>query len=94
MAQKQSATLRVFICRASLVLAFVLAFAAVIFNINLVTQGMQALKMSTANAAPTSLQQTFGSEIDGVLLMVAIATLVLISLLSGGKRPQPPKSRL
>ena len=77
------------VSRAALVAAFVLAFAAVIFNVNLLTKFAHFAQMTAANAATKSPSSVLTDGIDGLLLIAAIVILLALSLTGRSRKPLP-----
>jgi hypothetical protein len=77
----------IFLCRLSLVGAFVLAFAAIVFNVDLLTYIGQLSLISSAEAGP--LHKFDAKSLSGLTLMFVIVGMVAFSFLG----PTPPKRK-
>ena len=82
---------RLFLARTALVSAFVLASAAVVFNVNLISYVKTLIPSIAADAAPVHSSVAFKAYFDGILLIVLFVVLLLISLIRGTPRLTPPK---
>jgi hypothetical protein len=90
MAKRRPASTRNIISRTALVAAFVLAFAAVIFNTNLVANLGSAFRF-TAQAAQERSAPIVAYNIDSLILIGAIVALLLLSLIGRARKPLPPR---
>ena len=78
-----------FICRLSLVAAFVLAFFAVIFNVNLLSYADSLNPVSHARAATIEPLSFVLSSPSGLTLLVVILVLVFVSFFG----PPSPRNK-
>jgi hypothetical protein len=78
----------ILVCRLSLIAAFVLAFFAVIFNVDLLSYVGNFAPISHAQAAVIQLHSFAVNSITGLTLLVVILLLVLVSFFGPIRRPR------